>query len=111
MKTSTLRTGTLVAAAALACSLPALANASPPQKTEKAAVKVSYKDLDVRTTAGAKALYARLKQASRAVCDVRSVRETGNIRIAARAKDCYEEALAEAVDRVDNPLVDELHAG
>lgn len=110
MTISTLRKGTLVAAAAIALAGPAIAFGAAPQKADASSVKVSYKDLDVTSEAGAKILYARLKQASKSACDVRPVRETGSISATAKAKQCYHNSLAEAVDRLDIELVSKLHA-
>ena len=110
MTISTLRKGTLVAAAALALAGPAIAFGATPQKADKATVKVSYKDLDISSEAGARVLYSRLKQASRSACDVRPVRETGSVRETAKAKQCYHESLAQAVKTLDIELVNKLHA-
>ena len=109
MKQSNLIKGLVAALAIFALGTPALASADAKSELKGAAVKVSYGDLDLEKSAGAKALYRRLQQASRQVCDAGVLRGKRSVREMSDARRCYEETLAEAVARVDNDLVTQLH--
>ena len=96
--------GNLIALAVLGHALPgSAAVASPAQATDQ--VMVQYDDLDLTRTEGAAALYLRLQQAARIVCDpykrdplLRNVR-----------RKCYESTLRDAVQRIDRPALAALH--
>lgn len=74
----------------------------------RTAVKVSYADLDLSETAGARTLYARLKSAAREACgpepSLRDLRSTADYQA------CYERALNKAVLGVDSQRLHALHA-
>ena len=70
------------------------------------AVTVRYDDLNLNTSAGVDALYARLRTAARTACDVRGGRPLAEI-MAARA--CYQDALGTAVDNVRSQPLSALH--
>ena len=72
-------------------------------------VKVSYADLKLETKEGAKALYWRLKHASKQVCDVRGLIVEGSLRRVRETRQCYRETLSAAVEKVDNELVTQIH--
>jgi len=90
----------------LTCLLGA-AQASADPGIGKRSVTVNYRDLDLSTIDGATALYQRLKGAARTVCEGPS---TG---LAAYQdwRNCYEAAMADAVKKVNNPLLSALFHG
>ena len=94
-----------VACTALACLLGAVqvpANAPAPRS-----VTVSFRDLDLTTTAGASTLYERLKGAARSVCDQPRIGLQGFREWHA----CYDTALNDAVAKVNSPLLIAMHRG
>ena len=70
-------------------------------------VSVSYSDVAFGNTAGAANVYRRLKAAARQVCGVNDGRQPLELMVAAR--DCYEQALADAVRKIDRPTLTALH--
>lgn len=70
-------------------------------------VTVNYRDLDLSTIEGATALYQRLKGAARSVCDGPS---TG-VAAYQEWRHCYEAAMADAVAKVNSPLLSALFHG
>lgn len=73
-------------------------------------ITVNYEDLNIQSNAGARTLYARLKQASENVCGVGSIQQLGSISRVSNAKNCYQEALSEAVDNIDSEALSKLHS-
>jgi UrcA family protein len=73
---------------------------------ETPAVTVSYGDLNLNTSAGVEALYARLRAAARTACDVRGGRPLAEQVL---ARTCYHEALGAAVDGVQSLTLSALH--
>jgi UrcA family protein len=69
-------------------------------------VTVSYADLNLKTPVGVEALYARLRAASRSVCNVG--RAHGLVEAAA-AKSCYREVLETAVGNANVPTLTARH--
>jgi UrcA family protein len=67
---------------------------------------VRFSDLDLSKADGAAALYARLRHAARVVCAPGESREMG---IAAMYRACMNDAIANAVARVDRPLLSQYH--
>ena len=71
-------------------------------------ITVSYSDVAIGNTAGAASVYQKLKVAARRVCGVNNGgTRTLELQLAARA--CYEEALADAVRKIDRPTLTALH--
>ena len=68
--------------------------------------RVSYADLDLTTDAGVEALYRRLKVAARQVC---SVYEDYMLERAIKHRGCYNQALTEAVTKVNVETLSALH--
>ena len=94
----------------LAASLSLGAHAGEADKAGRVrtAVTVSYADLDLTETAGARTLYARLKAAAREACGPEpSLRD---LRSSADYQACYERALNKAVHGVDSQRLHALHA-
>jgi UrcA family protein len=87
---------TLLTAVWLAAAQPAHAD------TVVATARVNYADLNLRSEAGARALYRRLQRAAERVCD-----DAG--RHSRASRECYETALADAVNSIGAPKLVELH--
>jgi UrcA family protein len=104
-----METGKRVSNVSLAClavlaaaALAGAGSASAAQSTQSSSVTISYGDLDLSTTSGAHALYARLSGAARVVCG-----DSGRSLVEQRAwQHCYSHALSDAVERIDSPLLD-----
>ena len=96
---------------AIGLTLPTLGLAGVPSQTEKVSVKVSYADLDIHSSAGAKVLYARLKRASEQVCGSTSYVTTRSLTETSKAKACVREALEASVEKIDSDALEEIHAG
>lgn len=94
---------------ALSLSRPVAVAADANSKTDEHTVRVSYSDLNVRSPAGARILYARLKQASNKACGVDSHRVLGSIQRVTHSKQCYRELLDRFVNRVDSDELERLH--
>ena len=77
-------------------------NGNPPSVT------VSYSDVAFGNTAGAADVYRKLKNAARKVCGATSGTQTLEMRVAAR--ECVDDALADAVRKIDRPTLSALHA-
>jgi UrcA family protein len=100
----------------LACSLAsltalALAGSALAQERQDMSVKsmtVHFGDLNMSTTAGATALYQRIRGAARMVCGAEDAYERG---LYARLywHRCYESAVNDAVDKVHSPLLEAVH--
>lgn len=69
---------------------------------------VKYDDLNLASTAGAKALYGRIRAAAREVCN-RSAGSDPILRVGGRA--CMEKAIDNAVKKVDAPELTALRFG
>ena len=97
---SALRSMALASIVSLAATAPAWSGTldSNATKTEK----VSYADLDLSRPEGAKALYRRIQGAARSVCGGEPALDLGQRRI---WQDCYNNAVADAVAKVNNPLL------
>jgi UrcA family protein len=70
-------------------------------------VTVNYRDLNLATIQGATTLYQRLTLAARSVCDGP---ETG-VHAYQEWKSCYQAAMADAVAKVNSPLLTTLFQG
>jgi len=78
---------------------------------------VSYADLNLESEEGVRVLYRRLKRASKALCSsappmtagsLPEYYQTHNVR---GDRQCYREALFNAVDKIDNEDLTRIHAG
>ncbi len=76
---------------------------------EETSIRVSYKDLNIHSEAGAKVLYARLKKASEDACGSSVYRDTRSLKLMLEAKQCYEETLDSVVARIDSDELAKLH--
>ena len=105
------RTTSIALITVIGITLPALGLAGVPSQTEKVSVKVSYADLDIHSSAGAKVLYARLRRASEEVCVSRGYMTTRSLTETSKAKACVREALEASVEKIDSDALEEIHAG
>lgn len=96
---------------ALAGALAALAITSvslaAPRSDSAPSVTVHYGDLDLSTAAGVDILYRRIAGAARQVCPGVYSRDLSTVIAANR---CQAEAIANAVQRLDNPRLALVHA-
>jgi UrcA family protein len=91
--------------AALSCALP-VGTALAESHAESTAVQ--FGDLDLATDAGITALYGRIKSAAWQVC-FREMSSQGGIDQQARLYQCYENAVANAVEHVGKARIVTLH--
>jgi UrcA family protein len=75
--------------------------------TTARSVAVNYRDLDLSTIQGAITLYERLKGAARTVCDA----PLSGVAAYLEWRSCYDAAIADAVAKVNSPLLTEVHRG
>ncbi len=91
----------------------ALAGTSSHLETNKASV--SYTNLNFETEEGVRVLYQRLQHASKEVCGFASLKipESFLARSSRQraTRQCYREALSNAVDKIDNEDLTRIHAG
>ena len=73
-------------------------------------VTVSYADLNLENEEGALALYSRLQSASRKACGTTASEILGTIGQLS-FNQCYRDALAEAVAKIDNEHLTRIHSG
>ena len=69
-------------------------------------VTVSYGDLNLHTSAGVDALYARLRSASRSVCNVGQRRALGDVM---ESRSCYRQVLETAIGNANLPTLTARH--
>ncbi|MBL8265648.1 UrcA family protein [Steroidobacter sp.] len=70
-------------------------------------IVVSLAGLSLATPKGVDIAYDRIRSAAKIVCHVDQSRELGQ---AARARACFKTAVADAVAKIDRPLLSALHA-
>ena len=96
----------IAAFGALMCGSLSVAAETVEKSVNIANVTVRYADLDLNTSAAIDELYARLRAASRSVCNVGERRSLAE---AMAAKSCYAEVLGRAVDETKLPTLAALH--
>jgi UrcA family protein len=94
-----LRAATTAAAVAACLAVGAASNA---HAASAPTLRVSYADLNLCTEQGSRALYARIVDAARAVCVADDIRD---LRAVAAASACRQQAIAQAVREVHNPML------
>lgn len=98
-----------IGAATVLCALSAqAATAHGRSPQEFKSVVVRYSDLNLGTTAGVQALYARLSSAADAACG--GDQHMVELRQRHAYTVCYDETLARAVRKVDSARLQALHA-
>jgi UrcA family protein len=88
----------MLAAATAAIALVASSGPAVAGEASNAQVEVSYRDLDLSTPAGAKALEQRLHRAAKEVCGMTST-TTGTRLPSSEARACYKETLGQLQER------------
>jgi UrcA family protein len=73
-------------------------------------VSVAYADLNITTQDGAQILYDRMRIAAESACDVKSIRELGELKRVRESKRCYNELLNDLVTKADSYQLTRLHA-
>ena len=109
MKESKLLNGLIASVAIIALSAPAIASTSTEIELAGKAVKVNFADLNVQKEAGAQVLYRRLKQASKEVCGVESLKIAGSVRDIVEMQNCYRSSLTSAVAKIDSAALTKIH--
>ena len=109
MKESKLFKSLLTAVVIVVLGAPTITYAGDRDDLKGVSMKVSYADLNVDNEKDAKVLYRRLKQASKYVCDYRRLNVAGSVGRMADLERCYTDALAAAVDQIDNDWVTKIH--
>ena len=90
---------------------PAVVLAGTPSDFEDPKVTVSYADLNLNTEKGVQTLYRRLKRASKEVSGFTSFGRVGDAGRMQKARQSYRNALSNAVEKIDNERLSEIHAG
>ena len=97
--------------ALVVCGLGASASAvaASPSQFDDGAISVSFADLNIQNSAGARVLYSRLQRATKSVCNLESYRELGSLLRVSQAEQCYTETLDNAVAKIDSAALREIH--
>ncbi len=90
---------------------PAVVLAGTSSDFEDAKVTVSYADLNLENEKGVQTLYRRLQRASKEVSGFTSLRKFGSVSRMQKARQSYRNALSNAVEKIDNERLSEIHAG
>ena len=110
MKESILRKVQVVASFALVIGAPLVADAANYSfEQDSGALRVSYSDLDINSDDGITALYARLRDASRSVCETGSYQSKGSVKAVVASNECYSRILSRVVARVGSDKLTALH--
>ncbi len=89
-------------------SIPAASMAASMTNDENSnSITVSFADLNLSQEEGVKTLYGRLKLAARQSCGSADTRDLQRFRL---NRKCIETALANAVERIDNEQLKQLHS-
>jgi UrcA family protein len=88
------------------CTLTVGTALGAPPAADVPSVIVSYADLDLSNPAGADTLYERIKAAARKVCAPLATKELSRIGL---WRDCYEQAVSNAVATIDRPTLTAAH--
>jgi UrcA family protein len=83
------------------------ANADADRTDDVPRIVVSLAGIDMSTSTGASVVYGRIRSAAQAVCRVNQSRDLKQI---ALARDCYRNAVDDAVAQANRPMLSELHA-
>jgi len=95
--------------ALLTALLLAAGNAGAADRTATSAdIAVKFSDVQLTSEADAETLYKKLRSAARAVCDDNAGGHR-TLEIRARAEKCTSQVLADAVRRINQPMLTALH--
>ena len=95
---------------------PAVVLADTTSYFEVGKASVSYADLNLESEEGVRVLYRRLKRASSNLCSATPPKVAGSVaniyldRNPQETRQCYREALSNAVDKIDNEDLTRVHA-
>ncbi len=84
---------------------------APSEFFEDDKIVVSYRDLNLENEEGARVLYGRLRHASKDVCGITHWNIAVAVGRITKARQCYRDALSNAVEKVDNDNLTRIHAG
>ena len=98
-------------AAAVAFAVPGAVFADETPAIAGKSAKVTLADLDINNQAGAEALYARMKRATKEVCGVDNARKVRFTSARSDAWLCYRNTLSAAVRELNNDLITSIHEG
>ena len=90
---------------------PAVVLAGSPSHLETNKVTVSYADLNLENEEDAQVLYRRLQRTSKDVCGVTYWKIAVAVGRFTKSRQCYRERLSNAVEKIDNERLSEIHAG
>ncbi len=96
---------------------PAVVQADTISYFEVGKASVSYADLNLESEESVRVLYRRLKRASKKLCSATPPRIAGSLPDnyqsynGQETRQCYREALSNAVDKIDNEDLTRIHAG
>ncbi len=96
---------------------PAVVLADTISYIEVGKASVSYADLNLESEESVRVLYRRLKRASKELCSDAPPKIAGSIpkiyqlSSGLEIRQCYREALSNAVDKIDNEDLTRIHAG
>ncbi len=96
---------------------PAVVLANTISYIEVGKASVSYADLNLESEEGVRVLYRRLKLASNKLCSATPPRIAGSLpniylgKYGQETRQCYREALSNAVAKIDNEDLTRIHAG
>lgn len=88
---------------------PVIATADDKSDLKGVSMKISYADLNLEKSDGAKTLYRRLQKASRHLCEFRTPRDERSLEVVSAARQCYVNTLAAAVKKIDNELLTQIY--
>ncbi len=117
MKESKLFRSLLATFVVIVFSGPAVVLADTISYIEVGKASVSYADLNLESEEGVRVLYRRLKRASKELCSATPPRIAGSLPNyyysgnGLETRQCYREALSNAVEKIDNERLNEIHAG
>ncbi len=98
----------------LMLALPFTATAATDMETQVDSLNVGISDINLEQKEGVETLYVRLKKAARKICGDKYTHVTGSrtdaFKIKRQHKKCMSEALASAVNKINNPNLTALHA-
>ncbi|MDB6044940.1 MAG: hypothetical protein JWM63_3491 [Gammaproteobacteria bacterium] len=106
MKTQNAKRSALTAVVLFSAGLASSLELATSAEHEFRTVVVRYSDLDLTQPDGARAVYERIKIAARKACGATNI---GDLTLFAHCHECYENAVANAVAKVQSIRVSELH--
>jgi UrcA family protein len=99
----------LGSSALMTALLLAAGNAGAADRTATSAdIAVKFSDVELATAADAENLYKKLRSAARSVCDD-NVGGHRTLEVRTRTEKCVNQVLADAVRRIDKPMLSALH--